>query len=85
MDIEEQTIDASEFKLRSSDALHEPHPVRLTREGLQRLEQELRTLEQESPPMVVERIHAIREMAADPLERFRASSPLAVFSLAVIS
>jgi transcription elongation factor GreA len=68
MDIEEQAIEAIEFKLRPSDALQAPHSVRLTREGLRRLEQELQTLEQESMPAVVERIRAIREMSADPLE-----------------
>src|SRR5579884_407357 len=42
-----------------------PRPVRLTREGLRRLEEELRELREVRLPEVAERIRAVRQMAAD--------------------
>lgn len=64
---EEQANELGEFRLRPSDVLEAP-AVHLTREGLTRLEDELETLTKVRIPEVVDRIRAIREMSADPLE-----------------
>ena len=64
---EEQPGERGEFGLRPSDAIEAP-AVRLTREGLHRLEDELETLTKVHVPEIVARMRAIREMSSDPLE-----------------
>lgn len=65
--LDERPNEIDEFERRPSATLQAP-PVHLTREGLRRLEHELEWLEKTQLPEVGERIRAIREMSADPLD-----------------